>query len=166
MLQSLELWLHTTPVGEFLWTMLVSMAPILELRGGLPIGVGMGLPVPVAFTAAVIGNLIPVPFLILFVRRVFAWIRRHVPPLNNFIDRLERRAEGKRDLVLRYQTWGLLILVAIPLPGTGAWTGALVAAVMDLRMRKALPAIAGGVVIAGLIIAALTYGVTALLPGA
>ena len=151
MLQSIDLWLHTTPAGEFLWTVLVSMAPILELRGGLPIGVSLGLPVPVAFAAAVIGNMIPVPFVILFARRVFAWIRRWIPPLNSLIDRLERRAEHKRELVLRYQTLGLLILVAIPLPGTGAWTGALVAAVMDLRMKKALPAIAGGVVIAGLL---------------
>ena len=166
MLQSIDLWLHTTPAGEFLWTVLVSMAPVLELRGGLPIGVGLGLPVPVAFVAAVIGNMIPVPFLILFVRRIFAWIRRRIPPLNSLVDRLERRAENKRELVLRYQTLGLLILVAIPLPGTGAWTGALIAAVMDLRMKKALPAIAGGVVIAGLIIALLTYGVTAVFPSA
>ena len=162
MLQSLDLWFHSTPVGEFLWTMLLSMAPVMELRGGLPIGVSMGLPLPAAFAAAVVGNMIPVPFIILFVRRIFAWVRRRIPRLNSLIDRLERRAEGKRELVLRYQTWGLLILVAIPLPGTGAWTGALVAALMDLRLKKALPAIFGGVVIAGILISLITYGVTAL----
>ena len=162
MLESINLWFQTTAVGEFLWTMLVSMVPVIELRGGLPIGVAMGLPLWVAFVAAVIGNMMPVPFIILFVRRVFFWIRQKLPRLHHFIDKLERRAEDKQELILKYKTWGLLILVAIPLPGTGAWTGALVAALMDLRMKKALPAIFGGVVVAGLIISVITYGVTAL----
>ncbi len=162
MLQTIDLWLHTTPLGEFLLTMFLSMAPVAELRVGLPLGAAMGLPLPAAFIAAVIGNMLPVPFIILFVRRAFAWIRRRLPPLHTFIDRLERRAESKRELVYRYQTLGLLILVAIPLPGTGAWTGALVAALMDLRMKKALPAIFCGVVIAGLLISLLTASVTAL----
>ncbi len=162
MLQTIDLWLHTTPLGEFLLTMFLSMAPVAELRVGLPLGAAMGLPLPAAFIAAVIGNMLPVPFIILFVRRAFAWIRRRLPPLHSFIDRLERRAESKRELVYRYQTLGLLILVAIPLPGTGAWTGALVAALMDLRMKKALPAIFCGVVIAGLLISLLTASVTAL----
>ena len=162
MLQTIDLWLHTTPLGEFLLTMFLSMAPVAELRVGLPLGAAMGLPLPAAFIAAVIGTMLPVPFIILFVRRAFAWIRRRLPPLHSFIDRLERRAESKRELVYRYQTLGLLILVAIPLPGTGAWTGALVAALMDLRMKKALPAIFCGVVIAGLLISLLTASVTAL----
>ena len=162
MLQTIDLWLHTTPLGEFLLTMFLSMAPVAELRVGLPLGAAMGLPLPAAFIAAVIGNMLPVPFIILFVRRAFAWIRRRLPPLHSFIDRLERRAESKRELVYRYQTLGLLILVAIPLPGTGAWTGALAAALMDLRMKKALPAIFCGVVIAGLLISLLTASVTAL----
>ena len=162
MLQTIDLWLHTTPLGEFLLTMFLSMAPVAELRVGLPLGAAMGLPLPAAFIAAVIGNMLPVPFIILFVRRAFAWIRRRLPPLHSFIDRLERRAESKRELVYRYQTLGLLILVAIPLPGTGAWTGALVAALMDLRMKKALPAIFCGVIVAGLLISLLTAGVTAL----
>ena len=162
MLQTIDLWLHTTPLGEFLLTMFLSMAPVAELRVGLPLGAAMGLPLPAAFIAAVIGNMLPVPFIILFVRRAFDWIRRRLPPLHSFIDRLERRAESKRELVYRYQTLGLLILVANPLPGTGAWTGALVAALMDLRMKKALPAIFCGVVIAGLLISLLTASVTAL----
>ena len=164
MLQSIDLWLHTTLAGEFLLTMLLSMAPVMELRGGLPLGVAMGLPLPAAFIASVLGNMLPAPFIILFVRRAFAWVRRRLPPLHAFVDRLERRAESKRELVYRYQTLGLLILVAIPLPGTGVWTGALVAALMDLRMKKALPAIFCGVVIAGAIISLLivTLGVTAL----
>lgn len=157
MLQTIDLWLHTTPLGEFLLTMFLSMAPVAELRVGLPLGAAMGLPLPAAFIAAVIGNMLPVPFIILFVRRAFAWIRRRLPPLHSFIDRLERRAESKRELVYRYQTLGLLILVAIPLPGTGAWTGCLAAAFLDMRLKKAMPAVVLGVITAGCIMIALTH---------
>ncbi len=158
----LQLWLNTTPAGEFLFTALVSMLPVVELRGGIPFGVAAGLPLPVAVLAAVLGNMLPIPFLILFTRRVFQWLRCRVPRLGRLIARLERRADAKKDLVLRYKFWGLLILVAIPLPGTGAWTGALVAAVMDLRIKSALPAILGGVIIAAAIVALVTLGVIAL----
>lgn len=123
MLDSLSLWLHETPLGETLLTMLISMLPVVELRGGLPAGVAMGLPIPVAFIASLVGNMIPVPFIILFVRPLFQWVRIHIPKLEGFISHLEARAEAKSADVLRYQTWGLLIFVAIPLPGTGAWTG-------------------------------------------
>lgn len=158
----LQLWLTTTPAGEFLFTALVSMLPVVELRGGIPFGVAAGLPLPMAVLAAVLGNMLPIPFLILFTRRVFQWLRLRIPRLGRLVTRLEQRAESKKDLVLRYKFWGLLILVAIPLPGTGAWTGALVAAVMDLRIKSALPAIFGGVVIAAAIVALLTLGVIAL----
>lgn len=158
----LQLWLNTTQTGEFLFTALVSMLPVVELRGGIPFGVAAGLPLPLATLAAIIGNMLPIPFLILFTRRVFQWLRRRFPRLGRLVARLEQRAEDKKDLVLRYKFWGLLILVAIPLPGTGAWTGALVAAVMDLRMKSALPAIFGGVVIAAAIVAVVTLGVIAL----
>ena len=149
--------------GKFLAVFLISMLPIIELRGGLPAGVAMGMPLRTAFFAALLGNLLPVPFIILFIRRVFVWVRVHIPRLARFVDRLEAKAWSKSDKVVRYQTWGLLLFVAIPLPGTGAWTGALIAALLDLRLKNAVPAIALGVLIAGVIIAALTYGVTALI---
>lgn len=158
----LQLWLNTTQTGEFLFTALVSMLPVVELRGGIPFGVAAGLTLPLATLAAIIGNMLPIPFLILFTRRVLQWLRRRVPRLERLVSRLEQRAEDKKELVLRYKFWGLLILVAIPLPGTGAWTGALVAAVMDLRLKSALPAIFGGVVIAAAIVAVVTLGVIAL----
>ena len=129
---------------------------------GLPAGVAMGLPIPVAFIASLVGNMIPVPFIILFVRPLFKWVRIHIPKLEGFISRLEARAEAKSADVLRYQTWGLLIFVAIPLPGTGAWTGALIAAVLNMRLKRAVPVIFLGVVIAGCIITLLTHGVTLL----
>lgn len=163
MLDSLSLWLHETPLGETLLTMLISMLPVVELRGGLPAGVAMGLPIPVAFIASLVGNMIPVPFIILFVRPLFKWVRIHIPKLEGFISRLEARAEAKSADVLRYQTWGLLIFVAIPLPGTGAWTGSLIAAMLDMRVKEAFPPIALGVVTAGIIVAVVTYGAASLL---
>ncbi len=162
MLESLTLWLHETEAGKTLLTMLISMLPVVELRGGLPAGVAMGLPIPTAYIAALVGNMLPVPFIILFIRPLFQWLRVHVPKLGGFASQLEQRAQEKSVDVARFQLWGLLIFVAIPLPGTGAWTGALIAAVMDMRLRRAVPAIFAGVVIAGLIITVLTYGVTLL----
>ena len=165
MLQAVSLWLHETVAGEFLLTMLISMIPVVELRGGVPAGVAMGLPIPLALLAGILGNMLPVPFVILFIRRIFKWIRTYIPKLGGMIDRLEARAYRKmnNEKLVRYQAWGLLAFVAIPLPGTGAWTGSLIAALMDLRLKNAVPVIFVGVVIAGLIMTALTYGVTALL---
>ncbi len=154
-------WLHTTLGGEFCFTALVSMLPVVELRGGIPFGLRVGLPLPLAVAAAVLGNMAPVPFLILFTRRVFAWLRRRLPALEGLIARLERRAAEKRELVQRYKFWGLLVLVAIPLPGTGAWTGALAAAFLDMPLRRALPSIFLGVVTAGLIMTLATGMVVA-----
>lgn len=158
----LQLWLNTTLAGEFVFTALVSMLPVVELRGGIPFGVAAGLPLPLAALAAVIGNMLPIPFLILFTRRVFEWLRRHIPALEGLIAKMEAKAESKKELVLKYKFWGLLILVAIPLPGTGAWTGALVATVMDLRLKNAMPAILGGVLVAAAIVTLVTLGVIAL----
>lgn len=158
-------WLHETLAGKFLLTMLISMIPAAELRVGLPAGVAMGLPIPLTLLAGILGNMLPVPFIILFIRQIFKWIRLRIPKLGRFVDRMEDRAYAKiksKNLV-RYEAWGLLLFVAIPLPGTGAWTGSLIAALMDLRLKNAVPVIFCGVVIAGIIMTALAYGVTALL---
>ena len=155
-------WLTETQAGEFCLTVLVSMLPVVELRGGIPFGVAAGLELPAAFLAAFLGNVLPVPFLILFIRRIFAWLKVHVPAVRGAVRWLEERTEKKKEKVLKYQTWGLFIFVAIPLPGTGAWTGALIAAALDMRLKNAIPAIVGGVLAAGCIIAVLTYGVISL----
>ena len=152
-------WLTTDLNGEFILTLLVSMIPVVELRGGIPFGVAAGLPVWAAYLAAVIGNLIPVPFIVVYIRRIFMFMRQHMPRLNSVVDKMEQKAHLKSASVLKYQYLGLAIFVAIPLPGTGAWTGALVAAFLDMRLKKALPSIAGGVLSAGLIISILSYGV-------
>ena len=152
-------WLNNSISGEFVFTVLVSMLPVVELRGGIPFGVGMGLSLPLAVIASVIGNMLPVPFLILFTRKVFEWMREKLPRLDKFVTALETRAQNKMGVVKKYRFWGLLILVAIPLPGTGAWTGALVAAIMNLRLKKSFPAIFIGVLIAAAIVSLVTLGI-------
>ena len=155
-------WLTTDLNGEFILTLLVSMLPVVELRGGIPFGVAAGLPVWAAYLAAVIGNLLPAPFIVVYIRRIFMFMRQHMPRLNSVVDKMEQKAHLKSASVLKYQYLGLAIFVAIPLPGTGAWTGALVAAFLDMRLKKAMPSIMGGVLSAGLIISILSYGVKSL----
>lgn len=153
--------------GTELWeaagrTFLMAMAPVVELRGALPFGMACGLPPWAAFTAAALGNLVPVPFILLLWRRVFALLRR-LPWLGERVGALERRAHLKGRTVRKYRLFGLFLLVAVPLPGTGAWTGALVADVLDIRMRHALPVIALGVLAAGVVVTAVSCGVASLL---
>lgn len=150
-----------TVFGKLLMTFLTAMVPVVELRGAIPLGVAAGLPPAVAAVTAMAGNMVPVPFILLLVRRIFRLLRQ-ISWLGPRIDALEKRAHLKGRTVKKYRTAGLILLVAVPLPGTGAWTGALVADVLDIRMRTALPAIAVGVVIAGGAITALTCGVAGL----
>lgn len=152
-------WLNNSISGEFIMTMLVSMLPVVELRGGIPFGAAMGLNVALASVASIIGNMLPIPVLVLFTKRIFQWIKRKIPKLNKVIASLERRAESKSELIEKYSFWGLLVLVAIPLPGTGAWTGALVAAVLDMPLKRSLVAIFGGVIVAAVIVSLITLGV-------
>ena len=147
---------------DILLTFLVAMVPVVELRGAIPFGVVRGLNLWTAIIASMLGNLIPVPFIILFIRKIFAWMRAHMPKLDGLVIRMEKKAEKNRAAVEKYAFWGLVILVAIPLPGTGAWTGALVAAMMEIRLKRAFPAIALGVAIAGVIVSVITYGAQAI----
>ena len=155
-------WLTQGPVGEFCFTILVSMVPIVELRGGIPFGVTLGLPVWAAYLAAVIGNILPVPFILVYIRRIFQWMRRRLPRLNRLVDKLERKSHLQGRRVTKYKYLGLMLFVAIPLPGTGAWTGALAAAFLDMPLRKAIPSIFAGILIAGIVISILTFGVASL----
>ena len=150
-------WLTGTEPGKCVLTMLVSMIPIIELRGGLPFGVALGLPYHLAFPAAVIGNIIPAPFIIVYIRRIFLLMRRYMPRLNGLVDKLEKKAHLKGQKVQKYQYLGLWLFVAIPLPGTGAWTGSLAAAFLGMRLKKAMPAVVLGVLTAGCIMLALTH---------
>lgn len=157
----IEFW--GTTAGSILMTLLISMVPVLELRAAIPAGVIAGLDIPVVVTVAIIGNLIPIPFIIVFIRKIFKWMQTKSEKLAALVKRLEDKANRKKDKVLKYEFWGLMFFVAIPLPGTGAWTGALIAAMLDMQLKRAFPAIAAGVVIAAVIVTVATYGVAALI---
>lgn len=140
--------------GEISMTFLVSMVPVIELRGAIPIATAHGLALWLSVPTAIVGNLVPVPFIIIFIRKVF--LRLKNGRLKTLVGKLERRASQKSDLVQKYAFWGLFVLVAIPLPGTGAWTGALIAAMLNMRLKRAFPAIALGVAAAGGIVTLVT----------
>lgn len=137
-------------ISDELLVFLVSMLPIVELRGAIPLGVFLDMNPWLLFTLAVIGNMLPIPFIILCARPIvnFCLRTKFLRPVGNW---LEEKVKKNSDKVVKYEIWGLLIFVAIPLPGTGAWTGALIAALLDLRLKNAFPTIFLGVIIAGLI---------------
>ena len=142
-------------------TLGMAAVPVVELRGAIPFGLAFGLPADLVFLLAVVGNMLPMPFLLFFVRKVFRLLRQR-SWWGEKIDRLESRAHLKGRMVRKYRILGLIILVAIPLPGTGAWTGALVATIFRIPIRKALPALLIGVLIAGAIVTAVSCGVISL----
>ncbi len=150
----------STYLGKVLSTFFISMVPVIELRGAIPAGVAAGLDIWTASIVSIVGNMIPVPFIILFIRKIFEIMRKLSLKLDTLVTRLEQRADKHKETVNKYKFWGLLILVAIPLPGTGAWTGALVAAMMEMRLKDAVPAIFFGVVVAAIIVAMVTCGIS------
>ena len=150
--------------SDALITFLISMLPVVELRLAIPMGVSLGLPVWKAAVISVVGNLLPAPFIIAFIRVIMDWLKDRSKLAQHFVAWLERKGTGpKADRVRKYEFWGLLLFVAIPLPGTGAWTGALVAALLDIRMKRALPPIVVGVLIAAVLVSLATTGVIHLL---
>ena len=152
-------WFSETALRQLLGTLLVSVVPVIELRGAIPIGVALGLHPFWAMLASIVGNMLPVPFIILFVRHVFTWLKRHSPLLGRLVQKLEDKAHNKSAVVIKYRAIGLCLLVAVPFAGTGAWTGSLVAALLDIPLREAVPTILLGVIIAGLIVTGVTCGV-------
>ena len=140
----------------------VSLLPVLELRGGLIAAKLMEIDFFKAFIICYIGNMLPIPFILLFIRKIFTLLKK-IKSVEKMIDKLEARSIRKADKIEKYRLWGLLLFVAIPLPGTGAWTGALIADLFDIRIKHSLPVIAVGVLIAGIIISALSYGLFGLL---
>lgn len=141
---------------------IVSLMPILELRGGLIAAKLMDIDFVKAFIICYLGNMLPIPFILLFIRKIFNILKRN-RRIAMIIEKLEAKSLSKADKVRKYRLWGLFIFVAIPLPGTGAWTGALIADLLDIRIRDSLLTIGIGVLVAGCIISALSYGLFGLL---
>ncbi len=150
----------STFLGKIVTTFFISMVPVIELRGAIPAGVATGLDIWLSAAISVLGNMIPVPFIIIFIRKVFELLRSKSEKLDSLVCYFEEKADKHKATVDKYKFWGLMILVAIPLPGTGAWTGALVAAMMEMRLKDAIPSIFLGVVIAAIIVAIVTGGVS------
>ena len=145
---------------DHLWVFFISMLPIVELRGAIPAGALLGLPLWSNYLVSVVGNFLPVPFILLFIRRILSWMKttRHFAKIALW---LEEKAEKKTAKVMKYATFGLFLFVAIPLPATGAWTGTLVAALFDMKFWKSLLSALLGVLIAGVVMTLISYGVVA-----
>ena len=140
----------------------MSMVPVIELRGALPVGIAMGLNPILCYFLCVICNMIPVPFIILFIRQILEWMGKRGGFLAKVSDWVLNRAQKKLVEYEKYETAGLFIFVAIPLPGTGAWTGALIAAILGMRLKHAIPSIFLGVLTAGAIMLLVSLGVISL----
>ena len=151
-------------VSKELLIFIISLLPILELRGGLLAASLLKVEYLTALPICVIGNILPIPFILLFIRRIFALLKktRTCRPL---VEKLERRAMGKSDRIKEYEFVGLLLFVGIPLPGTGAWTGALIASLLQIDLKKSSIAILLGVGLAAIIMSFVSYGVLANLLG-
>ena len=136
---------------------IVSLLPILELRGGILVGFLLGMDLLPSFIIAFIGNIIPVPFILMFIKFIFKKLKK--TRMKGFIEKIENKAMSKSDQIQKYAYLGLFLFVGIPLPGTGAWTGSLIAALLEMDNKKSFGIIVLGVIMAGIIISILSYGV-------
>ena len=147
-------------VGGEIIAFLASLLPIIECRGGMIIAKAFNVNFFKAFALCYVGNMLPMPFIILFIKKIFEFMKAH-NILTGFIEKLEGKTAKNQEKVLRYKEWGLLAFIAIPLPGTGGWTGSLFAALLNIDFKKALPIVAIGVFIADVIMSIIVYGGTA-----
>ncbi len=134
---------------------IISLFPVLELRGGIIAAKLLGVHWIPANIICVIGNLLPIPFILLFINKIFGWLKN--TRLVKFVDKMEQKAHQKAKSVLKYEKFGLFLFVAIPLPGTGAWTGALIAALLKMKIRDAIISILAGVATASLVMSIICY---------
>ena len=152
----------TETLGAHLGVLLCSMIPIIELRGAIPLGAALGLPWWECYVLSVIGNMIPVPFILIFIRKILEWMcRSKIKFFYKMGNWINNKAEKNRAKIERYSFWGVCLFVALPLPATGAWTGSLVAATIEMKFWKAMLSALIGVMIAGVIMTLASYGVVA-----
>ncbi len=144
-------------VGKEMIVFIISMIPILELRGALLVaGPLLGVPVSIAVPISIIGNIIPVPFILLLITPIFRWMKG-TKLFRPMVEKLESKAMSKSDQIEKYEFWGLVLFVGIPLPGTGAWTGSLIAALLGIKFKKAFPAVILGILMATVIMCFISY---------
>ncbi len=160
MAEALVDWFVTNLGGEVAreWIVfLVSLLPILELRGGILAGFALGMEWLPTFIIAYIGNILPIPFILLFIRFIFRVLKK--TPFRKVVEWCEKKADQKSETIRKYAYWGVFLFVAVPLPGTGAWMGALISALLGMDPKKTFPVIMAGVLTAGLIVSVLSFGV-------
>ncbi len=151
----------TSTLGQYvsreLVVFVISMIPLLELRGGLLAASLLQIPITSAIPICIVGNIIPIPFILLFIKKIFQWMKK-IKLFRPLIEKLENRAMKKSDSVAKGEFWGLALFVGIPLPGTGAWTGSLIAALLEIDFKKAVIAELVGIIIATVIMSIVSYG--------
>ena len=148
----------TTELGKSITIFIISMLPIIELRGGMIAAALLHLSLWKAFIICFIGNILPIPFILWFIRAILNWMRK-VKCFKKIVLWLDDKVEKKKGQIEKYGFWGIVLFVGIPLPGTGAWTGSLIAAMLDMNKKKAFLAATLGVVLAGVIMAIFSYGI-------
>ena len=153
-----------TIYADYLYVLLISMLPIIELRGAIPVAAVMQLNPIISYIVSIVGNMLPVPFILLFITR-FCELMKKVKYLNKLPLWLEKKVAKNEGKITKYKNWGLFIFVAIPLPGTGAWTGALVAAFLGYKFKDAIFSILAGVLAAGVIMTAGSFGLVEFITG-
>lgn len=158
-MESLVTW-FTAHLGAYISeqavVFIISLMPLLELRGGLLAGSLLKVPVAQAIPLSIIGNILPIPFILLFIRQIFKWMKK-IKIFRGLVERLEAKAMGKSDRIRKYEFWGLMCFVGIPLPGTGAWTGALIASLLGIDIKKSSLAILCGIAMATVIMYFVSY---------
>lgn len=147
-----------SPLGKEIIVFVISLLPILELRGGLLAAGALNLSPFVAYPLAIIANLLPIPFILMFLTPIFNWMK-HTKLFKGIVEKLEKKAEKNKGKFEKGEFIALVLFVGIPLPGTGAWTGALIASVLGMNKKKAMLAITLGVIMASIIMMILSYGV-------
>ncbi len=164
-MESLAVWFANT-LGKYvsreIVIFIISMVPILELRGGLLVSKLLDVSITTAIPICIIGNIIPIPFILLFIKQIFKWMKK-IKIFRGLIEKLENRAMSRSDNIKKYEFWGLVLFVGIPLPGTGAWTGSLIAALLDIDFKKAILAELLGIAIATVIMSIVSYGLLGVL---
>lgn len=158
-METLVTW-FTTHLGPYISpqavVFIISLMPVLELRGGLLAGSLLKVPEIQAIPISILGNILPIPFILLFIKQIFKWMKK-IKFFRGFIEKLETRAMGKSDTIQKYEFVGLMLFVGIPLPGTGAWTGALIASLLGIDIKKSSAAILCGIGMATIIMYFVSY---------
>lgn len=144
--------------GKELIIFIISLFPILELRGGLIAAALLDVEPIISFIVCYIGNILPIPFILMFITPLFARLKK-TKLLKGLVTKLENKANSKKDQIEKYKYWGLFLFVGIPLPGTGAWTGALIACMLEMDKKKSFFTIMAGVLMAGVIMMILSFGI-------